>query len=461
MKKYDLTEGPILKKLLVVAIPIMGTQLIQMAYNMTDMYWLGRLGDKAGSDAVAATGIAGLYTWLIMAFILIGRTGSEIGVSQCIGRKDMEGARKYSQNSLVLSFILSIICAIICIIFSKQLIGFFNIQEANVALDAANYLAVVSLAFPFFFATGSLTGTFNGAGNSKVSFFANLIGLIVNMILDPLLVLFFNLGVVGAAIATAAAQVAVGIIFLIAIKKYKERPFEKYSFLIKLSKNKIQRIFKWSIPVAVENFFFAFLSMLISRFVTAFGAGALSVQNVGSQVESLSWLIGGGFGVALTAFVGQNFGAKKWGRIHKGFKVSAFAMSIWGIIITLILYFAGEILFGLFLSDPELIAMGGNYLRIFSACQFIFCLEAISSGTFRGIGQTIPPSVVSITANAIRVPLAYFLSRTSLGIDGIWWGITIGAMMRGGVIFIWYLIKRRKYPKSDEIEFVAKSLEHQ
>ncbi len=448
MKKYDLTEGNILNKLLLVALPIMGTQFIQMTYNMVDMFWLGRLGEKS-AGAVAASGTSGLYMWLMMAFMLLGRMGSEIGVSQHLGKKDIEGAKDFSQNSLFISFVLGISCAIICFVFNKQLISFFKIMESDVASDAARYLSIVGLACPFTFVTASLTGTFNGSGNSRLSFMANSIGLIINIILDPIFIFIFNLGVIGAAIATSIAQVIVCIIFLTSIKKYKERPFHSYSFFVKPSIDKILKIFKWCTPIAIESFLFSFLSMTITRFVSQFGAGAISVQNVGVQIESLSWLIGGGFGSALTSYVGQNFGAKKWARIHRGYKISVLVMGIWGVMVTLILYFGGKYIFYLFLPDANLMKIGDNYLKILSFCQLAGCLESISSGAFRGTGKTIPPSFVSITSNTIRVPLAYFLSRTALGLNGIWLGVTIGAFIRGAWIFIWRIIESRKEPKFD------------
>ncbi|MCL2320900.1 MAG: MATE family efflux transporter [Oscillospiraceae bacterium] len=445
MKNYNLTEGNILNKLLLVALPIMGTQFIQMTYNMVDMIWLGRVG----KDAVASSGTAGLYMWLFMAFLLVGRMGSEIGVSQHLGKKDIKNAKEFSQNSLFISFILGCLCSATCLLFSKQLISFFNIQEPIVAQDSARFLSIVGLACPFTFVTASLTGSFNGSGNSKLSFIANLSGLALNIALDPILIFFFHLGVIGAAIATATAQTVVCIIFLVSIKKHKERPFSEYSFLIKPSLDKLIKIFKWTAPIAIESFLFSFFTMKITSFVSRFGAGAISVQSIGSQIESLTWLIGGGYGSALTAFVGQNFGAKKWGRIHKGFKISIYVMSIWGVIVTLILFFGGKYIFYLFIPDDSLLNMGDNYLKILAFCQLVGCLEAISSGTFRGTGRTIPPSLVSVISNFLRIPMAYFLSLTSLGLNGIWLGITIGAFIRGAWIFIWRLIRSRKEPKHD------------
>lgn len=444
-KKFDLTEGPILNKLLLVAVPIMGTQMMQMAYNLTDMFWLGRVG----SVAVAASGTAGMYLWLSQAFLMIGRMGAEIGVSQSLGRRDKKTACTYAQNALFLAAVLGIIFAALMIAFRNPLIGFFQIKDHEVVSQSVVYLVITSLGIPATFISGMVTGTFNAFGNSKIPFFINGTGLIINMVLDPLLIFTFDMGIAGAAIATILAQIIVAVLFLVSMKVVKNRPFEKFDIIAKPDSKVIKQIFAWSIPIALESMFFTMLSMIISRFVAAFGTSAMAAQRVGSQVESLSWLIGGGFASAVTAFMGQNFGANKWKRIHKGYRISSQAMLIWGGFITVVLLLGGQALIGAFLSDPEAVKMGASYLKILAVCQIVACLEYNSAGAFRGIGKTIPPSLVSIASNAMRIPLIYVLSNTSLGLDGIWWGITIGSVVRSLWMLGWYVAMARKMPKED------------
>lgn len=446
-KKFDLTEGSILNKLLLVAVPIMGTQMMQMAYNLTDMFWLG----KVGSVAVAASGTAGMYLWLSQAFLMIGRMGAEIGVSQSLGRKDKKTACSYAQNALFLAAVLGIIFAVLMIVFRNPLIGFFNIKDHEVVSRSVTYLVITGLGIPATFISGMVTGTFNAFGNSKIPFFINGTGLIINMILDPFLIFTFDMGIAGAAIATILAQIIVAVLFLVSMKVVKDRPFEYFKIIVKPDSKVIKQIFAWSIPIAIESMFFTILSMIISRFVAAFGTSAMAAQRVGSQVESLSWLIGGGFASAVTAFMGQNYGANKWKRIHKGYRISSLAMLIWGGFITLVLLLGGQALIGAFLFEPEAVKMGVSYLRILAVCQIVACLEYNSAGAFRGIGKTIPPSFVSIAANVMRIPIIYFLSKTSLGLDGIWWGITLGSLVRSLWMFSWYVVMARKMPKEDVV----------
>lgn len=445
-KKFDLTAGPILNRLLLVAVPIMGIQLMQMAYNLTDMFWLGRVG----SGAVAASGTAGMFLWLSQAFLMVGRMGAEIGVSQSLGQKDKKAACKYSQNSLFLAVILGTIYAFIMVLFRNPLIGFFDIKDPDVSAGAVIYLAITGIGIPATYISGVVSGTFNASGNSRIPFYINAVGLILNMIFDPVFIFTLEMGIVGAAVATSFAQIVVSLLFLGAMKKAKIRPFEEFGFFVKPDGEYIRRIVIWSIPIALESMFFTILSMIISRFIVVFGTVAMAAHRVGSQIESLSWLIGGGFSSAVTAFMGQNYGAGKWERIHQGYRISIRAMFVWGMAVTIILLLGGRTLFCLFLSEPEAIEIGITYLRILAVCQIVACLEYNSAGAFRGIGKTIPPSIVSICGNLLRIPLVYILSRSSLGLDGIWWGISLGAVIRSVWMFGWYLLMARKLPTGNK-----------
>jgi putative MATE family efflux protein len=446
--KYDLTRGSIAAKLLQVALPIMGMQFTQMAYNLTDMLWLGRLG----SDAVAATGAAGMYLWLSFGFLLVGRMGAEIGAAQSLGRGEKMEALAYSQNSLALGLLLGLVFGLVMLLFPERLAGFFSFKESHVARDCASYIFTVAPAVPLTFASGVIMGTFTACGNSRTPFILNGAGLALNMVLDPALILGAGMGVRGAALATAASQVLVTVLLFLGICRFKNRPFSSYFFCFRIEKQKLRRILAWSVPIALESIFFCFLSMITSRIEASFGAQAVAAGKLGAQVESLTWLIGGGFCSALISFTGQNYGAEKFDRVRQGVRFSFGFMSGWGIMVSLLLFFAGKAIFSVFLPEPEMVVLGTVYLRIFAFCQLAMCLEGTASGAFKGMGKTIPPSLVSITTNLARPVLALLLSRTSLGIYGVWIGVNITANIRGLWICLWYLGTGRMKTRPEAID---------
>lgn len=445
-QRFNLTRGDILSKLLLVSVPIVGSQLLVMSYNLVDMALLGRLS----SDAVAASGSAGMYLWLANGFQLIGRMGAEIGVSQAKGRGDQERAIDFSHNSLFLSAILSIIIAILFAVIPEAFIAFLNIREPHVAAEAVNYLRIVAAGIPVSFIAVSIAGTFTGAGNSRAPFIVMGIGLITNIVLDPIFIFTLGMGVSGAAIATVIGQTIPCVISIVWLLRKKDRPFNHYPLWRRPVWRRIKQILAWTIPVSVESLLFTFFSMIVARFIAEFGADAITVYRVGSQAESLCWLLCLGFGSGVTAFVGQNFGAGRWTRIRECITKALAAIVAWGVFVTILFFLFGGQIFRLFVPEQRIVDMGSVYMWILAFSQVFFCLEAIAAGAFRGLGRTLPPSLVSVATNAVRVPLAYYLAQTSLGVTGIWWSICITASLRGLWIFLWFVKYFRTRPTYDE-----------
>lgn len=448
-KSVNLVSGNIVNTLLKLSIPILGTSFIQMAYNLVDMMWVGRVG----SDAVAAVGTAGFFTWFGSSLVFISKIGTEIGVSQSIGKDDIKEKNKFIYNGLFINIITAIIYMCLLIIFRKQLIGFFKLGEANIINMSIEYLVIVSFGMIFSFLNPLFSGIFNASGSSKIPFFINTVGLIINIIFDPILIFgllgFPRLGVIGAALATVGAQAIVTFIFIIAFIR------NGYSLTLKnkkyIDKNNMNKICKLGIPTALQNCMFAFFAMIIGRIISAWGPTAIAVQKVGSQIESISWMTAEGFATALTAFIGQNYGANKWDRILKGYKVAMSMAIMVGIFATILLVFSGDKVFSAFIPEAGIVSKGAVYLKILGYSQLFMCIEITTAGAFSGLGNTLTPSWVSIIFTGLRIPLAMLLSSIPLlGIDGVWWSISgtsivKGILLLGLFIFMVILPKRKKF----------------
>lgn len=446
MKSIDLTEGNIAQALIKLSVPIMGTSFVQMAYNMTDLIWIGRVG----SDAVAAVGTAGFFTWLSVAFILLSRLGAEVGVAQAVGRKDMEAARGFVRSSIQLNLFTAIVYSAALLIFRKELIGFFNIGDESIVKDAINYLIIVASGLIFYFPNQLFSGILNGYGDSTTPFRINSIGLLANMILDPVMILglgpFPRMEVAGAAIATITAQCIVTLVFLRKIKGHEL--IKGLTLLRKVDIPEICGIIKMGIPVALQEGLFASFAMVLARIIARWGPVPIAVQKVGAQIEAISWMTAKGFSSALAAFVGQNYGAGKWDRIAKGYSIAFGIMAGIGVGATLLLYFAAGPIFTVFLPEKEALRQGIAYLEILSFAQIFMCTEIITGGALYGLGKTLLPALVGIVFNALRIPAALILSRESLfGLDGIWWAITLSCITKGVVLPILYYFFRMGHPE--------------
>ena len=442
-KKIDLISGNIFRTLFTLSLPILGTSFIQMAYSMVDMIWIGRVG----SAAVAAIGTAGFFTWFGSSLVLVTRTGAEVGVSQAVGKKDNTLREKYVYNSLTMAIIIAIIYTLILLIFRNGLIGFFNLNDPDIISMAINYLIIISVGMIFSFLNPQFTGIITAEGNSKTPFIANTIGLVINIILDPILIFGLGpikpLGVVGAAVATVFAQFIVTAIFIYVFIKegYKLKVWDKKYLDFRC----IKEITKWGTPNALQNCLFSFFGMLIGRIVATWGPVPIAVQKVGSQIESISWMTAGGFASALTAFTGQNYGAQKYKRVEDGYKYTLILSLALGVLTSFLLIVFGKQIFSIFIQEQDAIIQGADYLKILGYSQLFMCIEITTAGAFFGVGKTIPPSVIGIVFTGLRIPLAIYLSQASLlGINGVWWAISLTSIFKGVILvtlFIFMVLK--------------------
>ena len=435
----NLTEGPILRQLFMLAMPIMATSFIQMAYSLTDMAWVGRLG----SEAIAAVGSVGLLTWMTTSLALLNKVGSEVSVGQAIGMKDEAAARSFATHNLTLSLIISAVWAIILFTFAPFIIRFYELKE-HIAFDAINYLRIVSTAFPFVFLSAAFTGIFNAGGRSKIPFTINGIGLIINMILDPLFIFVFDWKTDGAALATWLAQACVFGLFVYQLK-FKKILWDDFRFFSKLKRVFTIKILKIGFPVATLNVLFAFVNMFLGRTASTVGGHiGLMAMTTSGQIEAITWNTSQGFSTALSAFVAQNYAAKKIIRVMKALKSTLFMTLIFGIFCSLLFIFWGNNIFAIFVPEREAYEAGGLALRIDGYSQLFMMLEIVIQGVFYGMGRTIPPAIISISCNYLRIPMAFLFVSFGWGLSGIWWTICLTSIIKGVIILIWFLVIKKE-----------------
>lgn len=443
----NLTKGPILKTLTKLAIPIMASSFLGTLYNITDMAWIGLLGAKA----VAGVGVGGMFTWLSQGLVSLARMGGQVQVAQHIGRREQEEAHGYAQAAVQMAALLGILFAAVVLILLKPLIGFFKLEDAEALAAAFSYTKIACGLIVFSFLSLTLTGLYTAQGDSKTPFAANLVGLAVNMILDPVLILgpgpFPRLGVTGAAIATVTAQfIVMSILVMRIFVTKKENVLKGIQLFEKIPPKYVRGICKIGIPTALQGMAYCMISMVLTRMVSGFGAEAIATQRVGGQIESVSWNTADGFGAALNAFIGQNYGAGKMDRVKKGYRASLITVGVWGLFITLLFVCFPEQISGVFFHEPTAIATAVGYMIIIGYSEAFMSVELMTVGALSGLGKTHLCSVISITLTSARIPLAIFLSGTALGLLGIWWALTATSVVKGIVFvmaFYWITARMR------------------
>ncbi len=445
-KRVNLLTEPILSTLIRLSLPLMGMSCIQMAYNLTDMFWIGRLG----AGAVASVGTGGLLIWLCTGLHTISQLGGQVYVAQNIGAGEMKKAGQFALASMTMSTVLTVTLGLIFFFFTTPIVSFFQLNDPAVIADAETYIKI-TCGFIFFMLLSKLmTALITTTGDSKTPFLATTIGLVFNIILDPILIFGYlgapALGVLGAAYATVFAQIVVfGLLFAQVLRG--QHLFEHVKLSNFPTPDIFKQILKLGLPTTLQASFFPAISMFISRLVAGFGDEAVAVQRIGSQVESVSWMTAEGFAVAVNSFMGQNYGARNGKRTKDCYYQAAGMLVVIGLFNTALLILGAEFIFSLFVSEPEVIAMGTVYLVILGISQVFMCLEILSSSAMNALGQTLMPACVSILFTGMRIPLALILTATALGLAGIWWSIAISTIFKGILLAsatVW-ILRQPKY----------------
>lgn len=430
MKKIDLTKGKVINVLTVLALPIMATSLLQFTYNLIDMLWVGALG----SDAVASVGSSSFFVGLGYAINSMVVIGTTIKLAQAIGRKEIEKEKEYINAGLVINLIIALSYGLLLIFCGKIFIDFLNLNNTIVERNSFYYLAINGPILFFGFFNMLYSKIIGSYGNNKIALIISAIGIVSNIILDPIFIYIFNMGVSGAALATLVANI---IMFL--LYRRKSMSFLRYYRGVKLDFVKVKEICVLGIPMSFQRVLFTLINIVLARIIGGFGANAIAAQKIGLQIESITYMVIGGLHGAISSFVGQNFGAGKYNRIKEGYKTALKLGILYSLIMVFVFIFLNRPIIKLFISENETIIIAADYLRIVAFSQIFSTIETISNGTFTGLGLPKIPSIISIVFTALRVPMALMLVGR-FGVNGVWMSISISSILKGITSYIMYFI---------------------
>ncbi|WP_296142776.1 MATE family efflux transporter [uncultured Anaerococcus sp.] len=428
-QNVNLTKGDITKSLIKLSLPLALTAFIQITYGFVDMFFIGRLG----SNALAGVGLAGFLIWIANATTMVPKIGMGVLASQAFGRENENETIRILNNGYILTIFLAIIYTVLMLIFGNSYVSFFKLSEIA-STDAREYIFVLALGITFFFINPVLSQSFQSLGNSLTPFIINSIGLLANIILDPVLIFgwgpFPQMGVRGAALATVLAQVVVTIIFIIEIFR-KNELLRKSLIKIDYRSEWMGQIFRLGLPAALMNVYMAVVSMILNKFMAGFGEPAVAAYSIGSQLESITWNTTEGLQIGIAAMVGQNYGAELFDRVKKIIRKSFEIVFIIGAISMIVLYIFRYPLIRIFVpNDSETIKLGALYLAILSVSQIFMAVEIGLNGAFNGMGDTKTPARIAIILNTLRIPFSK-LFMPIFGVAGVWTAMTFTSILKG------------------------------
>ncbi|MGB5751143.1 MAG: MATE family efflux transporter [Desulfobacterales bacterium] len=418
-KRLDLTEGPILKTLVKLAVPVTISMVLFTVYLLVDIYFVGRLG----SDAVAALSISSNAFFIHLGFSTILGTGGMALIAQAFGRKDYNHAAQVFKQSLLMALVIGITEAVAGFLIAPYYIKFFGGSGKSLQWGI-QYFQIFSISFLFMILLYVIGNCYRGMGDTRIPMIIMLQGNILNIVLDPLLIFGWlglpALGVRGAAIASLISQIyALGIYgYLIFFKEFHLNLKGRWRFNPEI----IKRILYIGVPSGMNHFLLAANLMITYRVISSYGTAALASIGIGFRILQGIYIPVIAVASAMAAIVGQNYGARKFPRIQGTLWIAWLISMIFMIGCTAICLLYPYTFISIFSSNAEVIQFGVIYLRIFAIGFVMVGTIMVASTAFQGLGKTYPSLVGAVADNALFAGLVFTLPvYFSWGIQSVWW----------------------------------------
>lgn len=446
-KREMILNGNLLTVIFTLALPIVLNSFIQTMYNLTDTYWISNLGPDEMSGITLATPVQNV----ILNFGTGITTAGSILISQYLGAKEDRQANIMARHIFLCSMIFSIVCGAVCFLGTPALIEWLGAKGA-VYEFACTYLQIVILDMPLLFMINLFTSVYQSQGDTIKPMLLNLLGVIINMILDPLLIVTFDMSVKGAAIATLVAKIPSAIIALIALTRkdrlititYKDFKFEKEKF------NSIVRV---GLPSALGSSTMQFGFLLMTSNVLKYGSIATNAYGIGNKINGLISLPSVAMASATGTIVGQNIGARQKERAEAGYKLARNISVIFLLVCGFILSrdFVAEPIVRIFTKEEEVVYHATNFLSLMAICCWTNGIYDATNALFQGSGHTIITMIISVSRIWVFRFLTLWIFEEVLhfGVESIWYSVVLS---NGICAFIFYVLYRLGLWKKDVVK---------
>lgn len=415
------------------------SRALHTLYGMADTAWVGRLS----AEALGAVSTCFFASWTIFA---VGETivaGVTALVSQAVGAQRDDEAAAAALTGGVLALLLGGAMALVGALGAHPLFAML-FDDPAIARMGGDYLLIFSLLAPLFYVDFAAEAVFRACGDSRTPMLVLLVGTVLNVVLDPLFIFgpgpFPRLGVQGAALATAIAQIVVVAIYAaLYVRRAYPLPLRVSRALREFSAPRARRIVKIGTPTALVGILFSVIYLFLARLTGGFGAGALAALGVVNRLESVNYLTASAIGLGVATLVGQNLGGGRPDRAETAAHRGAWIISLTTGAFMVAFLAWPEWIARLFTEDPVAVREAALFLRIVAVSQVMMGWELVYGQAFTGAGDTMPPMYVSVGTSILRVPMAWWLAGPGgLGPAGIWWTISLTGVVRGVWVALWF-----------------------
>lgn len=418
--RMNMTEGPLFKKLLVYALPVLATGVLQFLYNAADTVVVGQFAED-GEKALAAVGSTGSITALITGLFIGLGVGANVSISHVFGSKREDSVKDIVHTSVLLSFVLGIVIALFGFFSARSLLQLMEVPET--VLDGATlYMRTIFLGMPAQMTYNYGAAILNARGDTKHPFYFLMFSGAVNVSLNLFFVIVCKMDVLGVAVATIISQYISAFLILRLLTRFDDC-CKLYLNHLYIRKDKLIKIIKIGLPAGIQGCLFSVSNVLIQSSINGFGPETMAANTAAANIDGIIYIAMNSFYHAALAFTGQNAGALRFDRIKRVCVLCTSMVAVLGLIIGVVCYLFGPWLLSLFgvegtVETSETMRVGMLRLTILGVPYFLCGLMEVMSGMLRGLGASLVSAIVSLLGScALRVVWIYTVFEAYQRID--------------------------------------------
>ena len=429
-------SGNMVQAIMSIAIPVVINSFLQTMYNLTDTFWLG----KIGTEQLAAINLVTPVQSIIMNFGSGITVAGSVLIAQYIGAKDDENAKSMANQIFACAMIFAFVCAGLCFLSTPAIVKWLG-ADGNTLKYGRIYLQIVVLDMPLLYTINIFSAINQAQGDTVRPMLLNLLGILINMVLDPLLMVVLDLNIAGAALATLSAKLPSALIAFYSLNQ-KDKLVHLDLKHIHFEKDKMKSILRVGLPTAIGGSTMQFGFLLMSKNVYKYGTQAMAAYGIGNKVNGLITLPSNGIGSAVATIVGQNVGANQYDRARQGYRLSQQISVVFLFVGGLILSRApisGAIV-GIFSDDAQVVAMAADFLSIMAFWCWTNGIYNSTMGLFQGTGHTEVTMLVDASRLWVFRFLTLFICESILhmGVRSIWYCVVVSNGISAAILYLLY-----------------------
>lgn len=448
-KEVDMLHGPLLMKILMFALPLAASSVLQQLFNSVDVAVVGRF---ASSEALAAVGSnAPVISLLINLFIGVSM-GANAVISNHIGQNNNDGIKKSISTVALVSVISGVFLLFLGLVVARPILTLMD-TPAGVLDMAVDYLRIYFLGMPFFMIFNFGSAILRSVGDTKRPLYILIVAGIVNTILNLIFVIYFKMGVVGVAVATSVSN-AVSAWLIIRILLKEQEPYRLSLKHIRIEWPELKRMLAIGVPAGVQGMVFSISNVIVQSTINGYGSDAVAGSAAALNFEFYCYFVVAAFNGAAISFIGQNYGSGKIDRVKRIFWLCMWMSVASCAFLNILFAWQGNFFLDFFSTEPEVHRFGLMRMYIVLTLQWIACSYEIAGSSLRGMGRSLSPTIYTIIGTCLlRIVWVFAVCPKWEGFDVLMMVYPISWTVTGVMVLCEYftVVRRaeKKFAKAD------------